>query len=75
MLVIVPNLSLNGAMTVLMELLPLFVERGYFLYILSPVDGDFREKVTEQGGVVFIRPYGQDRFQTDRQNGIIYLPV
>lgn len=57
MLVIVPNLSLNGAMTVLMELLPLFVERGYFLYILSPVDGDFREKVTEQGGVVFIRPY------------------
>ena len=58
MLVIVPDLELTGAMTVLMDLLPVFQSKGIFLYILSAgEDGKFREKLTEQGTVVFIRPY------------------
>ncbi|MCM1387193.1 MAG: glycosyltransferase family 4 protein [Bacillus sp. (in: Bacteria)] len=58
MLVVVPDLELTGAMTVLMDLLPVFQNRGIFLYILSAgEDGKFREKLIEQGAVVFIRPY------------------
>lgn len=51
MLVVVPDLELTGAMTVLMDLLPVFQSRRIFLYILSAgEDGKFREKLTEQGG-------------------------
>lgn len=58
MLVIIPDLELTGAMTVLMDLLPIFQSRGIFLYVLSAgEDGKFREKLTKQGAVVFIRPY------------------
>lgn len=57
MLVIVPNLSLNGAMTVLMELLSILMKHEIFIYVLSPEDGEFRRRLTEAGAVVFIRPY------------------
>lgn len=57
MLVIVPDLGLTGAMTVLMDLLSVFQSRGIFLYMAAGEDGKFREKLTEQGIVVFIRPY------------------
>lgn len=58
MLVIIPDLELTGAMMVLMELLSIFKNKGLALYVLSAgTDGKFRKKLTEQGAVVFIRPY------------------
>jgi hypothetical protein len=44
-------------MTVLMELLTIFMERKVSLYVMAAEDGEFREKLTTQGAVVFIRPY------------------
>lgn len=57
-LCIVPNLSMNGAQSVLIELLELLsVFQKYDLCIISPEDGEFRNTYVEKGTVVCIRPY------------------
>ncbi len=55
-LIIVPDMSLNGAQTVLFGLLDIFRELSYSLTIISSEDGEYREKYTSVGATVAIRP-------------------
>ncbi len=57
MLVIIPDLKLSGSLTVLMELLYLFMEHDYGIYVISSEDGEYREQLLNLGVVVAIRPY------------------
>ena len=56
-LIIVPDMSLNGAQTVLLGLLDIFRNLSYSLTIISSEDGEYREKYTSKGAIVVIRPY------------------
>lgn len=58
MLIIIPELSLGGTLTVLLEMIHLMKKQGYRLYVISSVDGPvFREKLLDLGITVVIRPY------------------
>lgn len=57
MLVIVPDLKLSGAMTVLMEMLELPYWSNYDFYIISSADGEYRDKVLDLGANLVIRPF------------------
>lgn len=57
LLLIVPDLKLGGAMTVLMELLKLTRIKEYCIYVISAEDGSYREKMINIGASVVIRPY------------------
>lgn len=57
-LCVVPNLSMNGAQTVLLELLELLkLFQNYELCIISPEDGEYRDIYVDKGALVCIRPY------------------
>lgn len=57
MLVIVPDLKLSGAMTVMMEMLDLAFWKEYEIYMISPEDGEYREKMVDKEINLIIRPY------------------
>lgn len=57
MLVIIPNLQLSGAMTVMMEMLELPYWENYDFYVISSEDGEYREKLLNLGAALVIRPY------------------
>lgn len=57
MLVVVPDLNLSGAMTVMLEMLELPYWDTYDLYVISSEDGEYREKMLNLGATVVIRPY------------------
>ncbi len=59
MMIIVPDLELNGAQTVLTELLHVIsrMEQKWNIYIISPTDGPYREKYQQMGITVAIRNY------------------
>ncbi|MBR5598275.1 MAG: glycosyltransferase family 4 protein [Lachnospiraceae bacterium] len=57
MLVIVPDLRLSGAMTVMKELLELALWEKYEIYMISSEDGEYREKMLQMGVNIIIRPY------------------
>ncbi len=57
LLVIVPDLSTNGAQTVLYSLLMLFKEMGYDITILANGDGDYRENYSHLASMIMIRRY------------------
>lgn len=65
MLVIVPDLDLNGAQTVLCELLNLKYS-DYRIVILSPSDGEYRSTYSKQGYDIVVKPYvsASDEFRT-----------
>ena len=56
MLVIIPDLKLSGAMTVMLELLELPYWKDYDFYVLSSEDGDYKDKLLSLGATVIIRP-------------------
>ena len=56
-LCVVPDLSLNGAQTVFCELLSLMRTIGEYRFcIISPEDGEYRNKYVNEGSMVCIRP-------------------
>lgn len=56
MLIIIPDLELSGAFTVFLEIFELFDRQQYNFFVISPVDGIYRNKILELGGNVVIRP-------------------
>ena len=56
MLLFVPDLSLNGAQTVMFELL-LILGKKYAVTLISSEDGEYRKKYMEIGVRISIRPY------------------
>lgn len=56
-LVIIPDLSLNGAQTVMFELLKIIAKMGYAVTIISSEDGLYRKKYTDFGARVVIRSH------------------
>ena len=55
-LFIIPDLQLNGAQTVLYNMLSLFQELKYTITIISSEDGPYRNKYTDIGANIAIRP-------------------
>jgi glycosyltransferase involved in cell wall biosynthesis len=55
-LFIIPDLQLNGAQTVLYNMISLFQELKYTITVISPDDGPYRRKYTDIGANVAIRP-------------------
>ncbi len=56
-MVFVPDLSLNGAQTVMFELLGLLMEMDYAVTFVSSEDGEYRAKYTDIGARVVIRSH------------------
>ena len=56
-LVMVPDLELNGAQTVMRNMIEIFNEEYYSITIISSEDGPYREKYTSLGCCVAIRPF------------------
>lgn len=65
LLVIVPDLELNGANKVLLELIPLLQNHNYTIWIISPGKGVFLSKYNDIGCNIIIRPtvYADDNFR------------
>ncbi len=57
LLVITPSLKLQGALTVLVELLSYYENKSVQLFILSPEDGNYRDILLSMGCIVVIREY------------------
>lgn len=55
-LLIIPDLELNGAQTVMYGMTTLLQELSYGITVISSEDGPYREKYTEIGATVSIRP-------------------
>ncbi len=66
LLVIIPDLKLSGAMTVMLELLELPYWNTYDFYIISSEDGEYKDKLLSLGATVIVRPrvYCSESYRT-----------
>ncbi len=73
-LCVLPNLSLNGAQTVFLEILSILSEHCDYRYcIISPEDGSYRDVFIELGCIVCIRPFivASDAFRKFLQTSFV----
>ena len=56
-LLFVPDLSLNGAQTVLLSLARILIDISYSVTLISSEDGEYREQYLSIGVTIAIRPY------------------
>lgn len=56
-LIITPDLSLNGANVALMELMRLFAQKKFNMWIMASEDGGFRKQAESMNARVIISPY------------------
>ena len=56
-LVVLPDLEMNGAQTVMIKMIEIIKEESFSITIISPEDGAYRKMYTKAGCIVAIRPY------------------